>query len=768
MFIFRTLAYWLMFSMTVSYAAEVTSPERAFSILRDNCHQCHSQTVTMGGLNLTSREAALKVIVPGDTEKSKLMHAVQRKGPIVMPPTKALPAADVDALRAWINDGAKWPTTVAKTEVASNWWSFQKIRKPTPPTGASHPIDAFIVAKLKQNGMQQAPEADRRTLLRRVYFDLTGLPPTYAEIKAFVEDQSPDAYTKVVDALLASPRYGEKWGRHWLDLTRYSDTAGFELDSYIADAWRYRDYVIDSFNKDTPYDRFIREQIAADELFPEDPVARTGTGLYCVGPNRDLYPDQSDINREETLTDYVDTTSAVFLGMTAGCARCHDHKFDPIPQKDYYRIQAIFAPAVKVKVALNRLMSLGYDVAANSREIKLREIGEQIRAIREDCRTKVKKDEVEACMDASKPLDAIGKKLIAMYSDYRPKPFACGLEDIGNVSPHTFIPAKGLKPKELVEPGFFTVLGGGVVPPPADKRETTGPIPLGLTTGRRTALANWISDPQNPLTARVMVNRIWQYHFGRGLVATSSDFGTRGHLPSHPELLDWLASEFKERGWSIKQMHRLMVTSATYRQSAAATEIAAQKDPQNLLLSHFTRRRLQSDEVRDAVLQVTGALNLKAGGPPVVPPLSKEELYGLIGRPDNAWIVTADATEHVRRSIYMIQKRTFRLPLMEVFDTPESMLTCPKRESSTTAPQSLSLLNGSFTMQRASEFASKLATDNPSSEALIAAAWRGVLGRDPDESERQMASEFLAKQGDKGSTELLRGLLNVNEFLYVD
>ncbi|MEX2264548.1 MAG: PSD1 and planctomycete cytochrome C domain-containing protein [Bryobacteraceae bacterium] len=764
----------------------------AVQILTANCSQCHSKSAAMAGLDLSTRETALKggqrgpSIIPGDSASSRLIQAVMRQGTLAMPPLKALPAADIEVLRRWIDGGAKWPDGPQASD--AKWWSFRKPVRPQVPRSGNawvrNEIDEFVLRKLGESRLHPAPEANRATLILRMYFDLTGLPPTAAQVRAFVEDRSPDSETRLVEELLASPRYGEKWARHWLDLVRYADTAGFELDPYIADAWRYRDYVIQSFNEDKPYDRFIREQIAGDEFFPEDPVAQTGTGFYCVGPNRDLYPDQSDINREETLTDFVDTTVSVFQGLTAGCARCHDHKFDPIPQADYFRVQAIFAPAVKTKVALNRLSSLGYEVAANVREIKLREIGDRIRAVQERCRKEIadwKKgrptdEAIRACLspEESAQLREIETQLVSMFANYQPKPFACGITDMWNVSPKTYLPEKSGRAKQEVEPGFFAVLGGGEVPPAPDKRETTGPIPLYPTTGRRSALAKWIATPENPLTARVMVNRIWQYHFGRGIVATPSDFGSRGRPPSHPELLDWLATEFVARGWSVKQIHRLILNSATYQQNAKATPEAAERDPENLLLSHFSRRRLQSDELRDAVLQVTGSLNLSTGGRPVVPPMSKEELHTFTQRPENAWVVTADASEHVRRSIYLLQKRTFRLPMMEVFDTPESMLTCPRRESSTTAPQSLTLLNGPFAVEQGKKLADALVSESKDDAALVDAAWRRVLARDPQAEERRMAIDFLTKQTDNtgsrtgAAVELIRGLLNLNEFLYVD
>ncbi len=816
--------------IVLAVAANLTAAEetrdRALAILRDHCLACHSKAAVMSGLDLSTRESALKggqhgpAIIPGRAADSRLYQAVRRTTPLAMPPTKALAEADIEVLRQWIESGAPWAQQSVSSAPTSTWWAFRKpIRPEIPQSDASwarNAIDEFVLKKLAENGLKPAPQASRPVLLRRLYCDLTGLPPTADEVRAFVADESAAAYSKRVDQLLASSHYGEKWGRHWLDLVRYSDTAGFELDSYIADAWRYRDWVIQSFNNDKPYDRSIREQIAGDEFFPEDPVAQTGTGFFCVGPNRDLFPDQSDINREETLTDFVDTTSSVFLGLTAGCARCHDHKFDPISQRDYYRIQAVFAPFVKTRVPLDRLTSLGFETAENVREIKLREIGEQIRAVQSRCRkqlseaklnalpahvqealrledsqrsarqrelvtqyvskTRVADDDLRACFTSEETaqIHAIEKRLVSMFAEYRAKPFAYGITDIGYVSPKTYVPARGSRQREEVQPGFFSILGGGDVPPPAEKREGTGPIPLNPTTGRRRALADWIATPDNPLTARVMVNRIWQDHFGRGIVATTSDFGTRGRLPTHPELLDWLATEFVAKGWSVKHLHRLMLNSATYQQDSVGSRLALEKDPENLLLARFSRRRLNADEIRDSVLAAAGRLNRKAGGRPVVTPLSQEELQSLTQRPDDAWVVTADTTEYDRRSLYLLQKRTFRLPMMEVFDAPEPMVTCPRRESSTTAPQSLTLLNGAFVMEQSRALAKQLTATHASDAELIRAAWLQVLAREPDTEDKTLAAQFLAKQtkmpGSRPAAvvELVRGLLNLNEFLYVD
>ena len=759
-------------------------------ILESRCLSCHSAQARMSGVQLTSTADVTKV-------KDRLLNAISYASKVKMPPGGALPAAESATLTKWIADGAPWATTA--TIKAPTWWAF----RPATKAAGTHTIDAFIDAKLKTANLTPAPQADKRTLIRRATFDVHGLPPTQSEIEAFAKDTDPNAYSKLIDRLLASPRYGEKWGKHWLDLARYGDTSGFEQDPYLLYAWRYRDYVINSFNADKPYDRFVKETIAGDELFPEEPEAQQGTGFYTVGANRDMLYKVEDINREESLTDFTDTTASVFLGLTAGCARCHDHKFDPIPQRDYYRLQAIFAPFEKTRTFLHYNNARGYDLNENTRTFREYEIGTQLSAILDPHRKRLRDarldklpkevgeayrtpddqktpdqkaisdanakkvepsdDEVYAQLsnDELERLHKIERRLVSMYRGFSPGPFAPGITDISREAPRTFLPAKaGGEPSE-VRAGMFTVLGGEDIPDPPFNS---------TTTQRRKALAEWIAQPANPLTARVMVNRIWHYHFGRGLVPTPSDFGTRAGLPSHPELLDWLASEFVERKWSMKQMHELIMTSAAYQRASNAPAKAQESDPENTLLSHFTRRRLDSEEVRDAVLSASGSLNLKMFGRPVVPPLAVEELYGMSQSTDNAWIVTEDPKEHTRRSIYLISRRNFRVPLLEAFDRPEGVLSCSRRESSTTAPQSLSLLNGDFTLQQAQVLAAKAeASTDP-----VLTAFSAVYGRPPTVTEIARTNQFLEKQtahlGSRHAAllELARSLFNTNEFLYVE
>ncbi len=796
---------------TLLIGADDALPARAVAVLQANCSGCHGESAAMSGLRLSSRDQALKggtrgpAITPGDAKQSRLYLAVTHAAEPSMPPGKSLETGDIETIRQWIDSGARWPA--AKL---SSWWSFQKPKRVAVPAlnvaWVRTPIDAFILAKLNEKNLNAAPEADRFTLIRRATFDLHGLPPTAEEARSFIGDSSPNAYEKLIDRLLASPRYGEKWGRHWLDLVRYGDTAGFEQDPYILEAWRYRDWVINALNSDKPYDRFVKEQIAGDELFPDDADARSGTGMYCVGPNRDMLFKVEDQNRVEVLTDYVDTTSSVFLGLTVGCARCHDHKFDPIPQRDYYRMRAIFEPAVKTRVFLEYNEARGYDLAENRREIKLRQIADEITRIQSPYRKalldkklasapaklreafltdgpkrtpeqvelvsgaagrayRIGDDDIRAALSQAdtERLHAIEKRLVSMFAGYKPPPMSPGITDIGPESPHTYIAPRGnwQMRGDLVGPGFLSVLGGGDVP--------VEPPPDAVTTLRRKALAEWIATPDNPLTARVMVNRVWQGHFGRGLVGTPSDYGVRGEAPSHPELLDWLANEFVAQGWSLKKLHRTIMLSSVYRQSSVG---GSKQDPQNLYLSHYNRRRLQSEEIRDSMLAGAGALNMKMGGIPVVPPLDDNELYGIIGDPSDAWVVTSDKTEHTRRSVYLISRRAFRSPMQEVFDSPDGNAPCPRRESSTIAPQSLTLLNGRFTIEQSKLLADAL-LKKPAPER-IAHAWRQVLSRPPSDLETGAATDLLAAQAKiTGSepaalAELVRGLFNLNEFLYVD
>ena len=802
-------ASWTLAVLCLSAPGAAATPEKALAVLENRCLQCHNDKVAMAGLKLLSRDQLLKggsrgpAITPGKSADSLLIKALTHENKLAMPPGAKLPDAEVAVLREWIDGGAEWPYSAQiGRKPATDWWAFHKpVRPPVSNTGAKNPIDAFVVEKLRKAGLEPSATAGKLSLLRRATYDLHGLPPTENQIESFLNDARPYSWERLIDTLLDSPRYGEKWGRHWLDLVRYGDTSGFEQDPYALEAFRYRDYVIKAFNDDKPYDRFTKEQIAGDELWPDDADSRIGTGYYRVGPNRDMLFKVEDLNVIEKLTDYVDTTSTVFLGLTTGCARCHDHKFDPIPQRDYYRMQAIFAPVVNDRIFLEYNAGRNYDLNWNGREFRLRQLAVQIDAIFKPYReritkektaklsadaqqalrlkpeerttdqqllalssepkTKASDDQVRAALSQtdSEVLHSLEKRLVAMFAGYAPPPMAPGVIDVGREAPRTYIAHRGnwQNPGDEVGPGFPTALGGGdVAEPPRDAKSSF----------RRKAFAEWLASAENPMFARVMVNRIWMYHFGNPLLGTPSDFGVRAGRPSHPELLDWLSTEFAERKWSIKSMHRLIMTSEAYRRSANASAKAHADDPQNLLLSHMNRRRLLSEEIRDAVLQVSGTLNLKMGGVPVVVPLEAEELYGIIGNPTNSWSVTPDKEEHTRRSVYLLTRRTFKQPMMEAFDSPDGVASCSRRNESTTAPQSLAMLNSRFMLEQSRLMASKTQS--------VEEAWKRVLGRAPSDSERKAAEAFLAKQtvlsGSKEAAmaELARSLINLNEFLYVD
>jgi len=685
-------------------------------------------------------------------------------------------------------------------------WAFRTPHRPPAPAVKTpawvrNPVDAFILAALEENGLAPAAEADRPTLLRRLTFDLTGLPPTPAELDAFLADRGPAAYERVVDRLLASPRYGERWAQHWLDLARYADTDGFEYDAVRPDAWRYRDWVVAALNGDLPYDRFVRLQLAGDEVAPGDPGATVATGF-----NR-CYPDMVDLNdqtlrRQNALNDITDTTGLVFLGLTVGCARCHDHKFDPIRQADFYRLQAFFTPArfrddlpagrpdltalrdawerqaadlraalAAVEGPVRDLMTPAPRKGLDDETVRAFETPEAGRSPREvrlvlEAWAKDKRIRPEVWPVVLGPWgQALRSSLLSRLEHQKaaePKPpRARGLDEDGPRAPPTYV----LKRGELGQ------RGPEVVPafPAVLRTDADGPVaalaPTARSTGRRTALADWLARPDHPLTARVIANRLWQHHFGRGIVATASDFGTMGAEPSHPALLDWLAAELPARGWSLKALHRLMVTSATYRQSSRAGREAEAIDPDNDLLSRYRRARLDGEAIRDALLAVSGELSGNMGGVPVFPALPGE-LAGTRGVAA-LWPVSDRAEERSRRSLYVFVRRNLRYPFFEAFDRPDTNASCPRRSGTTTAPQALTLLNSSVAHSAASAMADRLAREaGPDPDAQVRLGFRMVFGRAPLAQEMALARDFLAR--DPALVHLCLALLNANEFIYVD
>jgi len=721
----------------------------------------------------------------------------------------------------------------AEAEVRRHW-SFVQPTRPTPPAVRNaaqirNPVDAFILQKLEEKKLTLSAAADKRTLVRRLYFDLLGLPPQPDEVQQFVDDNSPRAYEVLVERLLASPRYGERWGRHWLDLARYADTNGYEGDAEFYHAWRYRDWVVDAFNADKPYDEFLIDQLAGDEykhvggaggLPAPDPDKVVALTFLRLAPFTEPRGEES---RDILLSEMVSTVSSVYLGLTVGCAKCHDHKYDPIPSKDFYRLKAFFAsvfiappragdsqqlggpqPAefyrpgekqrIEVKAAAFRRAAESVDAEFDqfSKPLVERLAAVWKREKPKDAKAPVVRD-VERIFtaennnaitfDKGDPTFSVEERerFLAFREQQRRlknnllrlEPSAMSVRNAddppyGPSVPQTHVLLRGDpdRPGEVALAGFPSSLTGNsdaaTLPLDRYKRHPT--------RGRRMTLAKWIASPENPLTARVMVNRIWQHHFGRGLVETTSDFGRNGSKPTHPDLLDWLATEFIETKWSVKAMHRLILGSSTYRQATWATETGLAADPGNHLLSRFPRQRLEGEVIRDSILSVSGRLNIEMGGPAVFPPLpeglDREQRVQSI----NTW-ETSPEPDSLRRSIYVYQRRSLTLPMLEAFDAPVLNASCERRRTTVTALQPLAMYDSEFVNGESRRFAERVreqAGEDP--DAQIRLAFRIAFGRGPNESERELGLSFLraaAKPQDR-LVGLCRVLLNSNEFLYVD
>ncbi|HKS37101.1 MAG TPA: DUF1549 and DUF1553 domain-containing protein, partial [Verrucomicrobiae bacterium] len=721
-------------------------------------------------------------------------------------------------------------TCVGLSETPDRHRAFQNVRQQAVPIvqnqiWAKTPVDRFILAGLESAGIAPGPSANREQLIRRVTFGLLGLPPTPEEIDAFAGDRSPDAFDRLVDRLLASPRYGERWARHWLDLARYAESDGFEHDAVRPHSWRYRDYVIQSFNADKPYERFLREQIAGDELWPDSPEALTATAFNLLGPDMVDSADQVQ-RRLNTLNDMTDVTASVFLGLTLGCARCHHHKFEPLTQRDYFALQAFFAPATfqseraiptaPERAAHDRAQAL-YDEASRTLRQQIEELEaphrerlfqEKLATLSEDAqlahntpksqRTLEQENTVQETAGMVKVSETELAKALSGADRTRrqslqnelktiPKPPALpatmALANTNGVSPRTFILHRGdyQQPGDEVEPGFPAILEGNR---PKAAQAPTSQVPnsdfqpeaslrRSAATSRRTALAAWLVSPANPLTARVLVNRIWQHHFGRGLVATPSDFGMRGARPTHPELLDWLAGEFVSQGWSIKAMHRLILRSAAYQQSSDALSEALERDPENKLFSRQNRVRLEGEAIRDSLLAVSGRLNPTMFGPSVLPPLPAD-----LATSAKNWTANSGAADRARRSIYVFARRNLRFPFFEAFDAPDNNVTCPERGRSVTAPQALTLLNSEEVLTAAGAAATRVMQEASSADERIRRAFQLALGRAPTASEREKSRLFLREHrgGNPPPTEpaqteftaLCRALFNLNAFVFVE
>jgi len=815
--------------------AKVTQQDlsrQAYSVFKQNCFACHG-TAKMSGLDLRTAEGIRtggdngQVLVPMDLQASRLFQFVTHQEKPTMPPGRKLSDADIDILRRWIEAGASFdgfdasatttkseePATVPEhvfTPEERGFWAFQPphtaaVPKPARAGWSSNPIDAFLFAKMSEKGLTPSPRADSRTLIRRAYLDLTGLPPSPEEVSAFVNDKTPDAYQKLVDRLLASPHYGERWARHWLDLVRYADSGGFEFDVDRPDAWRYRDYVVNAFNSDKPYDQFIREQLAGDEYTPASQEAMTATGFLRLGPEGG---GGGERGRQDALDDQITTTSLTFMGLTVGCARCHDHKFDPIPQKDFYRIQAIFAPArpvsfplvnstvvaahrsetqrieglarplkkakeqleapslkVLVEEAVSRLpeyMQTAWRTPADKRTPGQRLNVEQIRKTLEDdalSQRLTEKDIIARMSEEDKKKHEQLVRQIKEIEKQKPVPFpTVRAVGEGGASPGpTYLLLRGAPEAKgpIVTPGVVSVASE------SEYRFPTPP-PDAKSSYRRRGLAEWLVSPGNPLTSRVMVNRIWQHHFGEGIVRTPSNFGKMGEKPSHPELLDWLALEFMKQGWSMKQMHRLMMMSQAYQMSSNDIAANVNIDPENRMFWRMPRVRLEAEIIRDQMLAVAGNLDRTPGGPCVYPYIDPKLFQSSTKR---TWPGKADDDPSTwRRSLYVYSKRSIRYPLFETFDQPNLINSCERRNRSTIAPQALLLMNNNFAIMESKIFAERLRKDaGNDAGAQVERAFQLALGRSPTAFEKTKTVSFVQTSG---LQEFCQAMLNLNEFVY--
>ena len=793
-------------------------------ILLNNCYACHGPgSGVKGNLFLGNRKDILSggdsgaAAIPGKAEESLIIQAMNYDG-YEMPPKGKLPQDQIDTIAKWINDGLPIPpdqeqarpeqhASPYKTEVneeTKGFWHHQQVTAPKIPNvknkkWITNPIDNFILSQLETAGISPVSPADKAHLARRAYYDLTGLPPTLLQVEAFVNDKNPKAYERLLDTLLDSPQYGEKWGRHWLDLVRYAETNSYERDGTKPFAWRFRDYVIKSFNEDKPYDQFIKEQLAGDEFAQLTEDSITATGYYRLG----IWDDEPVSQKQalyDDLDDIIATTSQVFLGLTMNCARCHDHKLDPIPQKDYYRFLAFFSGfrrygvrghdtvesasigpiAVNADTATQAEMRRQMDLELRGLDGRINNVNNRLQGLmtppeKEDFKA------IEVRVDIAKKYigKGLSQQLVKEYEeavnrrkvilDTRPDEIAKTLviKEVGAQARETFVLIRGNAnaESEKVEPGFPSVLS-----PPEPE---IAPSPHGNSSGRRTALANWIASPENPLTARVMANRLWQHHFGVGIVETSNNFGAGGLDPTHPELLDYLATELVDGGWKLKRMHKLLMLSSTYRLSSSTNKSGLEKDPANRLIWHFNPRRLSSEELRDSILAANGSLNLRMGGPSFYPIIPAEILHGQ-SRPGAGWGNSSDE-DRARRAVYIFVKRSLVEPLMADFDFADVDSSCPVRFTTTQPTQSLNLMNSEFTNRQAANFANFLKQQSPDDlAAQVKLGLSQTTQRQPSEADIQRGINLIKELKGLGVSDddalkyFCLVTYNLNEFLYID
>jgi cytochrome c553 len=874
-FKFIFLISFLTLVIEITAEGQSQTAVEAKSILVKHCSMCHGSNQS-SGLDLRESQTLLKgglrgpAVIPGKSSESLLFQVLTGVGKLKMPPNNQLLSPnEIETIRLWIDEESSWKEpSLAKKEKL--WWAFRKPLRPKVPnvnnsSWIKNPIDAFVLARLTEKKLTPAPPANKQTLVRRAYFDLLGLPPTPEQVEQFLLDTSPHAFSRLIDKLLKSPHYGERWGRHWLDVVRYADTGGFETDMYFRNAWRYRDYVVKSFNDDKPYDRFLQEQIAGDELWPdnldleniytlsqkklEHLEAKIGTGLYTLGPEVHESNMDSEKLLNEKLTDAVDITGAAFMGLTMGCARCHDHKFDPLSQRDYYSLQAIFAESKEVLTPLSAGMAIAdhkqfyplviaadevrksfraFEKKAQERIIKLKkkefpfdvvtayEIPEEkqtpsqqalakplkilidsILAKTPEGQEKFNKElSIEEKREKQKLLVALGKAILEIpEKDAQGKNFD-GIMEVRTASvlghidpeliPKIYVLNRGDlgKQNQLVHPSLPKALAQDI--------ELNEILPKSSHRRSRKRLALWLSRTDHPLTSRVMINRIWLWHFGRGIVGTPNDFGRKGERPSHEKLLNWLATEFVSSGWSIKAMHRMIMLSNTYQMSSQVFEpLYAKIDPENRYLWRMNRRRLEGEALWDSMHSVAGTLNLNMGGRAVTPPLSPDEFSALSGNGPYKWHVSSDLADHRRRGIYILVRRNFTYPMFEAFDNPDNSVSCPKREVTTVTPQVLWFMNHQQSLNQAQEFAKRLLKGNNTPSKWIEKGWYLALGRLPTKQEKNesllllqafekkeiKAENWLNLASANNSiplskavalTKFCLSLFNLSEFMYVD
>ena len=841
--------------------AEITFTDHIRPIFERSCWNCHGEASQLSGLDLRSRESAVEggtrgpALVPGRADDSRLYRVLAGLDDPPMPMGgDALSDAEVAAVRAWIDGGAHWDAGGATSadaalaalentmlpDGARDYWAFRLPTRMPPPASPDieHPVDRFLAAARREAGVVAAPRADPLARLRRAYLDLTGLPPTPEQVDEFLADTGRGAWARLIERLLDSPHYGERWGRHWLDVARYADSTGFEQDYRRPNAWRYRDYVIDAFNKDKPYNQFLREQIAGDELDFVTDETRIATGFLRAGPRVDFREKDNPERRHDYLDDVLATLGRGVLGMTVHCARCHDHKFDPILQKDYYAMQASIFGYVEVDhplldaadAAAWREKNAAIDAqqqplrdelaaieAPHRERLRLalikerfpenvqraamkpedeRTAGEQLLAVQVLSINPPRRRVVEALSEAEgdrwNKLTAAVEALEALRppeppmaeivtdGDYRYAPDGPGDEVVGCPEcrilpdePGSFLHEEGGPPYEA-PPSYFLIRGdpfspGSPMAPGFLSAATRGdpptalPRPDGRTSGRRLALAEWVASRDNPLTARVMVNRIWHHHFGRGIVRTLDNLGRMGDEPTHPALLDWLAVEFMDRGWSVKEMHRLLMTSEAYQMASAredADSLAA--DPENRLLWKYRPQRLEAEVVRDAIMTVSGGIDLTVGGPPVFPYVPEAILAA---QANGFWDNQPDGPDVWRRSVYVYRRRSLGFPFFDTFDLPDQNQTAAARNVSTVATQALTLMNNEFVLRQARLFAERLERAAPGDVGRqIDLAYRIALTRPPAADEAQLARDLVSSQS---LVDLTHVMLNLNEFLYL-